>query len=185
MLETFLEIDVSLLQFFNNWGNTYLDPFWLFITKVYIWVPLILFLFFKASKSEPLKVQLILLIGLLVLLAVILGLTDVVKNMVERIRPCNNPLLEGCFREPIHPSDFSFFSGHTASSFGIAVYCIKMFKSDFKWIYIILIWAVFFSYSRLYLAAHFPSDIFIGGFVGCLLALLLVNITEKCRVKYS
>ena len=179
MLESFLEFDVYLLQIFNNWGNEKIDSFWLFVTKIWVWIPLLLVMLLLGLKKTPNKNRLPLLLGFLIMLIIVLGSTELVKQLVERLRPCNDVLLEGLFREPIHPTDYSFFSGHTATSVSIAIYFIVFFRKIFQPIYIIIIWAFLFAFSRLYLAAHFPSDILVGALVGFLIATLIIKLIKK------
>lgn len=183
MLETLQDLDVQLLQIFNGWGTTAIDPFWLFVTKVWVWIPFLLFLFFLALKKLPKEHRLTVAVGFAVMLAIVLGLTELVKQLVERVRPCNNVLLNGLFREPIHPTDYSFFSGHTATSISMAVFFIALTGKVFKPVYVLILWAILFAFSRLYLAAHFPSDILAGGLVGFSIAKLFVfRIKRKLKV---
>ncbi|MFD0963414.1 phosphatase PAP2 family protein [Pseudofulvibacter geojedonensis] len=179
MLESLLELDVYLLQIFNNWGNEKIDPFWLFVTKIWVWVPFLIVLFLLGLKKTPSKNRIPIVLGLLIMLVIVLGLTELIKQLVERLRPCNNVLLEGLFREPIHLTDYSFFSGHTATSVSIAFYFIAFFRKIFQPVYIVIIWAFLFSFSRLYLAAHFPSDILTGAVVGFFIAKLIVKLVTR------
>jgi|GEM_PF-6971917 len=42
-----------------------------------------------------------------------------------------------------------------------------------KWTYLFFIWPFLFSYSRIYVGVHYPSDIIIGALVGLILAVIV------------
>lgn len=179
MLEFIQKYDVLILDFLNGLGSTTVDPFWLFITKIYVWIPFFVILFFFAFKKLTKKQMLIISVGGIIMLAIILGLTEIVKNIVVRLRPCNNTVLDGLFREVIYPTNFSFYSGHSATSVAIATYFISLLGKQFKLIYVLVLWTMLFMFSRLYFAAHYPSDILTGAIVGFLIAKLFVLIVKK------
>ena len=50
MREKIISFDKELLVYLNNLGTTDWDPFWLFVTKQFNWIPIfivVLFFFFK------------------------------------------------------------------------------------------------------------------------------------------
>lgn len=179
MLEFIQKYDVLILDFLNGLGTATADPFWLFITRIYVWIPFFVILFFFAFKKLTKKQIRIILVGGVIMLALVLGLTEIVKNVAVRIRPCNNTVLDGVFREVIYPTNFSFYSGHAATSVALATYFIALLGKQFKTIYILILWAILFMFSRLYFAAHYPSDIVMGAIVGFLVAKLFVFAVKK------
>lgn len=93
----------------------------------------------------------------------------IIKNLVARIRPYQ------LYNVPIiipPPSEYSFPSGHTLSSFSCAVALYKCHK-----IYgiIALIFACIMGFTRLYLFVHYPTDI-LGGIA---LSFVMVYFAEK------
>jgi len=182
VLEYIQKYDVLILDFLNELGSTTADPFWLFITKIYVWIPFFIVLLFFALKKFSKKQILIILVAGIIMLGLVLGLTEIVKNVIVRIRPSNNIALDGLFREVIRPTNFSFYSGHAATSVAIATYFIAVLKKQFKAIYILIIWALLFMFSRLYFAAHYPSDIVTGAIIGFVVAKLFVYLVKK-RIK--
>ncbi len=179
MLDFIHKYDVLFLDFINELGNSTFDPIWLFITKIYVWVPFFIILFYFAFKNKNKKTIITLLVYGLILLIVVLGLTELVKNTIVRVRPCNNLLLKGVFREVIYPTNYSFYSGHAASSIALATYFISFLKDSFKPIYILVVWSILFSFSRLYFAVHYPSDIIIGALVGFFIAKFFVMVVKN------
>ncbi len=175
MLELIQKYDVLLLDFLNDLGSAKTDFFWLFVTKKHVWLPFFILLFFFGFKKFSKKQTLIILVFGIAMFTVVLGITEIVKYITERVRPCNNPLLDGVFRELVHPGGFSFYSGHAAASIAICTYFVSLLRKQFKVIYILILWAFLFAYSRLYLAAHYPSDILIGVVVGFIIAKVFVG----------
>ena len=116
-------------------------------------------------------------IGIAVLIALILDVilcNGILKPLVARIRPCD---IDTTVQLLIaRPTDFSFPSGHTASSFAAAS-ALFMQKSRFKIPALVL--AVLIAFSRLYLFVHFPSDIAAGALVGIMCGAAGSYIAEK------
>lgn len=113
-------------------------------------------------------------VGCCVLLSIAAGYilgNLLLKNMIARDRPC---WLDRSVQLLIPvPNDYSFPSGHTLASFGSAV-CIFLFNR--KWGAPALMLAVLISFSRLYLFAHFPTDVLAGAVLGTAIACCVVRI---------
>ncbi len=116
-------------------------------------------------------------IGFAVIISLILDVilcNGILKPLVARIRPCD---IDTAVQLLIaRPADFSFPSGHTASSFAAAS-ALFMQKSRLKIPALIL--AVLIAFSRLYLFVHFPSDIAAGALAGIMCGAAGSYITEK------
>ena len=185
MLDFIHKYDVLVLSYLNELGSSLYDPVWLFITKIYVWFPFFAILFYFALKDKKKQTIITFFVFGIIMLFFVLGLTELVKNTIVRVRPSNNPLLEGVFREVIHPTNYSFYSGHAASSVAIATYFITLLKDSFKPIFILILWSILFAYSRLYFAVHYPSDILIGALVGFITARVFVRFVKKKLLKNS
>lgn len=119
-------------------------------------------------------------VGISILLALLLSVifcNGILKNVVARPRPCwRNPdmlLLERM------PMDYSFPSGHSASSFAAAV---SIFFRSRRGGAAAICLAALIAISRLYFYVHYPTDILAGTLLGILLAVMaeyLLRITEK------
>ena len=123
-----------------------------------VWIAIgVLMLFFKKYRRVGVAVLLGLLMGLLI------GNLGI-KNLVARERPCAiNTAVELLIP---YPSEYSFPSGHTLSSFIASTVIFLNSKRLGVYAYVL---ASLIAFSRLYLYVHFPTDI-IGGIV---LGLLL------------
>ena len=184
MLDKLLEWDKDIFIYLNNLGTEQYDAVWIVITKFNTWLPLFIglgiLILLKNSRKEILGIFLA-LISMLLLVTLAIFLT---KNGVQRLRPSNDIAMDGLIRAVISPSDFSFFSGHAASSFSIAMFAVFFLRKKVRWIYIILIWPLLFCFSRIYLGVHYLSDIIVGAAVGTLFAYLFYRIYEKLSVLY-
>lgn len=102
-------------------------------------------------------------------------LKDLIKNYICRPRP------DGCSL-----SSFSFPSGHSVFTMcfcGILIYLIhKYVRSDF-WRNLLIIafglWIFMMGVSRLWLGAHFPSDVIAGMFLGFFFVNLYIIIDKS------
>lgn len=173
MVEVF---DAGILQFFQQLHHPVLTEFFKFFTTigeaglVWIFTGILLLI-----KKENRKYGVILLLALI--LCLIFG-NGLLKNIVARPRPCwRHPEMEMLI--PI-PTDYSFPSGHTFSSFAGAV-CISYWKK--KWGYIAFLVAVLIAVSRLYFFVHYPTDILGGAVFGTLMALTSIFLVEKSGIR--
>jgi undecaprenyl-diphosphatase len=118
-------------------------------------------------------------IDLLVLLAVVIVVTEVLKYAVGRARPCdslpNVKLLSqnACLAE----GDPSFPSGHASRIFAVAT----LLSLSFKWGVRMGSFgvAVLTGLSRVYLGVHWPSDVLGGAALGVLFAVTLMILARK------
>ncbi len=97
-----------------------------------------------------------------------------IKNMVDRPRPWVN--IERLHILIKKPRDFSFPSGHTASSFASALIINRTVQG---WIGIAaMILAVGIGLSRIYIGVHYPSDVLAGMVSGLMIAMLIWHLVE-------
>tara|TARA_R110002051_G_scaffold43769_1_gene89325 strand:+ start:11292 stop:11867 length:576 start_codon:yes stop_codon:yes gene_type:complete len=176
MLDKILQWDRDAFVYLNSLGIEQYDVFWSTVTKFPPWIPLfaliIILLFVKFSKREVITMLLI----ILVMAAFVATLTDLTKNVVERLRPNNDEELNTIIRILRSPSGFSFFSGHASSSFSIITLTVLFLRKKFKWVYLFYIWPILFALSRVYVGVHFPIDIIVGSLVGIFSAWLFYRL---------
>ncbi len=179
MWDTLKQWDRDLFIFLNNLRIEEFDGFWLFVTQIETWTPLfilffILILYFYKPKMG---------FGVIYFLLFSFGITilsvDIVKESVARLRPNNVEALGELIKVLQTPSNYSFFSGHAASSFSVTVFVALALRKHNKWILAAFIWPLLFVMSRIYVGVHYPSDLLVGAVVGSLIAYGSYQLCKK------
>ncbi|MFH2009698.1 MAG: phosphatase PAP2 family protein [bacterium] len=157
-----LELDRTLFHAFYDSGGPALR--WIFTgithlgTKGGIWIPigLLLLLFGKGPNRR---------LGGAVALAMMYNVLlneQLIKRLVGRARPWLTegvPLLDTW----VSPYGYSFASGHSVCAFA----CCWVLGARFpRWRWPLLALATLIALSRVYLGAHYPSDVTAGAVIG-------------------
>lgn len=167
-------MEASLLLFIQEHiRNAIFDPLVILITHLgdsgIIWIILtIIFLCFQKTRK----------VAYMMIAAMLLSLLFnnlILKNWVARVRPYD--AIEGLHRLIEAQVDWSFPSGHSASSFAAAVVIFKCMDKKIGVPAIIL--ATLISLSRLYVGVHYPTDVLFGIVSGTCIALLVKLIFDK------
>lgn len=169
-------IDISLLELFNGSNSSFFDALMLTLTSGYTWIPLYLALLYLVIYNSETMSHILLVVGCC-LLCVLLsgGLCDyVVKPLVCRPRPINDPQLSGMFVTACQsiPKDFSFFSSHAANTISLTVFFSLLVRNG-KLFVAMLLWSLTNCYTRMYLGLHYPSDILVGLLWGTLVGAVI------------
>lgn len=169
-MEPIINLDQEVFLLLNNLHADWLDPIVFFATKTVAWIPLFVFLIFLIIKQYKTKAVLVLLF-----VGVSIFITDrttsgFMKPYFERLRPSREPVLEGKVHlvNGYKSGKYGFASSHAANSFGIAMFVWLLFRNRYSKIGWMFLWALLFSYTRIYLGVHYPGDILVGACVGLL-----------------
>lgn len=181
MFEQLLQWDRTILIYLNNLGSYSFDGFWSAITDFRNWIILFFFLIFLIFRKNPKKEAFFQLLAFCIMLALLTLTIFLVKEGVGRLRPCNDPEINTLIRVVRVSKDYSFFSGHASTSFSVATLSVLFLRKRFKWVYIIYIWPLLFSYSRIYLGVHYPIDIMVGVLIGVSFGLLSYKMFCKFK----
>jgi len=182
-LTDIIQRDKELLTYLNNLGNENWDALWLGITHQFNWAPLFLLIIFLVIKSFGWKRGGFMIFSMILLVAFSDQFTNLIKNSVERLRPNNDPEIQYMLRTFIRPQSFSFMSGHATTSTFFSVFTVLLLREKYKYIFLILIFPLIFSYSRVYLGVHYPIDISVGIIIGTLFANLYFLLYQKIAKK--
>ncbi len=169
-----------------------MDSLMVLVSGKITWVPLYIFILYMVWRKGGWRG--VGIFALCVIAAV--ALSDIVAGIFKhsgplkhawesfpaRLRPMHTPELEGFIHTVKGGGRYGTVSAHAATTASIAIIAALELKR--RWLTLILaLWVVAVSYSRIYLAAHFPQDILIGWGVGALCAalpyLIYLRIAKK------
>ena len=175
------KIDQLLTLEINSWNSFITDPMWQFFSDKLVWAPMyaaiIALLIWKLGWKR----------GLMILAAALLtfGFCDqfsnLIKHAVGRIRPLHDDFMVA---QGLHILEqgggYSFFSAHSANSFGLAFStfigmkrCLQTPGSPApKWLkaygWWMFFWAFMVAISRIFVGKHYLGDVIVGIIVGSL-----------------
>jgi undecaprenyl-diphosphatase len=185
-LETLENFDRQLFFFLNRNHTPFFDSVFSITSLTATWIPLYLFFLFLIIRKYR-SACWVPLLGA----ALVIGLSDrssvLIKNSVERYRPSHNLEIKNkvLLLNGDRGGQFGFVSSHASNVFGLAVYLILLLKFRKKYFsFLLLLWALFVSYSRIYEGLHYPSDILGGAMLGAALAFLVFKIQQLVLKKY-
>ncbi len=181
MLEALQNLDGNILLWIQEYlRSDWLTPIFIFITDLgkagFIWILISLGLMVSKKHQKT---------GIMCAVALILFWIVnnlILKNLVARPRPYDViPQLI-----PLVPRlhDFSFPSGHTASSFAVTTVIFNRLSKQFGVLALVL--AILIGLSRLYVGVHYPTDVifavFEGIVIGCIGMKIVNNSLNKTNV---
>lgn len=175
---TFGNFDSSIINAFINLANSsgsFFTPLFKIITflgekgLIFFIASIILMLFSKTRKA-----------GICIFGAVACGalITNIVlKDLIARPRPCQSSFINEFNMLGFPKEDgYSFPSGHMTAISSATFAIFFCFKKKFSWIGLPFI--ILMGISRIYLLAHFPTDVIAGIFVGLISSIIAFYITK-------
>lgn len=190
-------MDQAVFHLINErWTSPALDLFMAAISNVEIWKPLLVVLVLYALIFCGFKGRAFVFCVLLTLIISDTFVVRTVKSLVDRRRPKQvqpvrmvvlakaRPEFMTLFKKTtVRYSDEtdhmksgpSFPSGHVTDNMIIATICLLFFR---RWGWLYLIVAAAIGYSRIYLGAHWPSDVLGTVFMAVGETLLMVALWE-------
>jgi undecaprenyl-diphosphatase len=114
-------------------------------------------------------------------------LSNLFKEWVSRPRPSHEPLLSGVHHVNGYKGGaFGFYSAHASSNMAIAVFLIVVMGRPFRYFAaMMLFYALFMSYTRIYLGVHYPGDILAGWLMGGALGFIFGKLVMTGLAKFS
>lgn len=193
-----ITFDHELFLWLNFDGGAFVDWLMTVISGVWMWVPLYVLILWLVWRKEGWKGC----ISFLVCVALAMGLADMLcgifkhsgllKHVWESFPVRHRPMFDSAVRDLAHVVSYRHgaygtVSAHAATTCAMATISSLIIRR--KW----YAWTIFgvvllISYSRIYLACHFPLDIalglMVGALTGFLMWLLWRKLTETLR-KYG
>ena len=167
--------DADILLWINGHHAAWLDDVMWLVSSLKTWLPLyILLIAAIIARFRNWRIILLVLLGC----GIAIGLSDfiasgVFKPMVARLRPTHEPALD-----PLHlvrnyvGGKYGFCSSHAANSMACALLFSLIWRKKIVTASL-MTWVAIMCYSRMYVGAHYPTDIIAGLIVGALLAALV------------
>jgi undecaprenyl-diphosphatase len=165
------DLDASLFVWLNGFHHPIADTFFYAATHTVAWIPMYVWILYLLWRTYGIQS-----IWHLVAIALAVTLSDqftssFMKPFFERLRPCWEPTLQGFIHIP-HGcgGKFGFASSHAADTLSATILAYVALRKEYPFTIYFFIWPLVSSYSRLYLAAHYPGDLLVGWLVGMLSA---------------
>lgn len=172
--------DRAVVSTVNTWHTPFGDHFFWLISETAVWAPAAIALLVLLIRNK--KIESLWIITAIALMFVFVDqiAAEVIKPLVGRPRPTHDmlliPVLEtvGGYRG----GNYGFVSNHAANVFAFATFTSLLFKHKGYGL-CIYAWAVLVSFSRLYLAVHFLTDLICGAMFGSLSAYAFYQLYAK------
>lgn len=166
----------------NSWDSPVTDPIWQFFSDKLVWAPMYAAIIALLIWKLGWKRGLIVLAGALLTFGFCDQFSNIIKHAVQRIRPLNDPFMVASGLHILETGGgYSFFSAHSANSFGLA-FCTflgmkftlrtperpqapKWLKAYGAWM---IFWAFMVSVSRIFVGKHYLGDVIVGILIGSL-----------------
>lgn len=168
-------MDKKFLQWLIKIRNERLNKIMVFITHLgtgaFIWILTSFILYIIGQRTLACNVIFALIIN-----GIICNL--ILKPLLKRKRPSWIEKVELLIK---NPTDFSFPSGHAASSFAAAITIFLYFKTLGI---LFLCLATLIGFSRIYHFVHYPSDVIVGAILGTVIGHMSFWIFWKYVINY-
>lgn len=173
-MDQIIEWDQQLFLMLNRLHAAWLDPVMFQMSKTQFWLPLHFIIIYLLFKQFEIRAWWVLLTVAAVVLCADQLTSSFMKPFFERLRPTHEPALQGLVHivNDYRGGRYGFASSHAANTAGAATLLILMMRVRYRWIWLVALWTIIVSYTRIYLGVHYPGDIIVGWLAGILFGWL-------------
>ncbi|MBQ5844034.1 MAG: phosphatase PAP2 family protein [Alistipes sp.] len=187
-----LSLDQRLFLLLNFDGGPVLDWIMSTVSGVVMWIPLYLFIAWAVNRRFGWKS----LIAFLVCLALAMGLSDMLcgifkhsgllKDLWADFPARHRPMFDQAVRDLAHVvsyrhGPYGTVSAHAATTAAMGILSALVIGNK-RYSYIVAFIVLLISYSRIYLACHFPQDIILGLAVGLISGYAMYLLWRKLDI---
>ena len=170
MIETLKSVDQHLFLFLNGLHCPFFDVVMFYGTGTLIWLPLYLFLLYAVIRRYSWQAITVMLFAALMIMFSD-QLSNVFKDWIMRPRPTHEPGFQGIHTVNGYTGgQYGFYSEHASTNLAIALFMIRILSNQYRYFTLLMLsWAFFRAYTRIYLGVHYPGDVLAGWLAGALI----------------
>lgn len=173
-MESLLNIDEAVFKIINGLDLGFLEIVVVIFRNKFTWIPLYIALIAWMVFQWKRKSWLPVLFSVLTVMCSDFTSSELIKNSVERPRPCHTleqiEVRVGC------GSGYSFTSSHATSHMALAVFWFQLFTSWGRHRWWLIAWAVIIGFAQIFVGVHYPLDVLSGFIVGGLIGYLVFRL---------
>ncbi len=182
-IQRLVDIDKQVMLALNGSDSLYMDGVMKVYTSTAVWIPVAVVLLFIVLKNNSPRGSLLTVLAVaLTIVATDQVSSNLIKPLVGRLRPCNDPSIMHLIDtfNGYRSGGYSFTSSHACNSFGIFT-IVSLIIRNRTLSLSLLLWAVINSFSRIYLGVHYPGDILCGALLGAALGGMVYFVYNFVR----
>lgn len=186
MLDKLIEADKAVTLFLNGSDCPVLDNIVFLLTSAKLmYVPLLLTFLYIVWKNNNWQKALLIFIGIAVTVLVCDQFSaSVCKPLFHRLRPTHDPSIQDLVDTLYNRRGgmYGFISSHATNAFGVVTFLSLLIRNR-RFVISSYVFAVIFSYTRIYMGVHFFGDVLCGALCGALFGWLIYLIYSKIRIQ--
>ena len=199
-------LENNIFCWINQHHSTFFDWFFWTFSQHWCWaIMLVLFFCFTTLRYEPKRWWLV-LIGIALCFLFADRLSDMLKDVFTRLRPCHALDDVRMFRTDCGGA-YGFPSSHAANVFALATFlCLRCHLAAIRYqrttlstrpkcsvhpslfTFFVFLWAIIVGYSRIYLGKHYLGDVLGGMVLGMLCGLIIffiIHLIDNLIINHS
>lgn len=173
-IESLDRLDRSVFLDLAGHGGPWADQLCTAVSNTWVALAIWFVLWAVQRPNFSLSAWIWFLIALVAAFAASDWVATLLKNIIERPRPCW--ALEGEFRA-VAPcrGAFGFVSGHAATTWALLTVYVAS-RPGRRLMVLAVLWALAVPFSRVYLGVHYPGDVLAGALLGIAVGRLILRI---------